>query len=196
MQRRLLAQLTFRSTTIPGGDPPVRTAVLSQSGAYSTIVRFPPAWRRPSAGAYPVGELVIVLEGALTVTATTVRRGETLWIPPMARRVSSESRRGALCFARFSGPPVWQEGGGDRKSLAVARPGRSEASPFGVAGRRFDVVEGPGIWLLDHLPAADAPGPVEILARNECTWVRADTGERMPAVAGPCWVVLPHPPTT
>jgi hypothetical protein len=198
MERAELDGLVRRAADIPGSTLPVDMARLGGGdpppggSALSAIVWFPPGWERPSKGAYTVDETVVVWEGDLTVSGVTVRTGELLWVPPTAARTASSSSGGAVCFARFSGPPRWREGAGDDLPCRAPAPGNEQPSPLDVAGRLLDTGAGPQVWLLDGLPATLAPRHLEVFAPDDGTWLRAEPGEALPALRGRCWVLLPR----
>jgi hypothetical protein len=190
LEQRLLRALKWREAPIPGGTPPAHMVRLPGRETFSAMVRFPPGWRRPTAGAYAVDETVVVLTGDLTVNGVTVHGERLLWIPSMASRVDSLSHGGALCFARFSGPPIWQEGAGERLPLAAPTPGQPAITPLGVWGYALDTHGGPDVWVSDGLPAMSTPRALEVIAPQAGMWLRAGAGDRLPGLRGRCWTVL------
>ncbi|QKW36787.1 hypothetical protein HUT06_24455 [Actinomadura sp. NAK00032] len=176
--------LPWKAFTIPGSNEPVRLLRLEvdADGSSTSLVRFPPGWRRPGPGRYACGEEFVVLGGALTVSGVAYGPGDRGWIAPGATRRASVSSGGALALAWFSGVPAWTEGegapadpsGGRVPLLSVPVPeaglvlrtgGDREARLYERAPARF----GPAVRVL--WPAG-ADGP---------RWTAFGPGEPLPA---------------
>lgn len=148
--------------------------------ARSLLVRFPPGWRRPGPGCYPCAEEVLVIEGAITVSGTTVRAGEYAFFPPYVTRRASRSTSGCLALAWFSAAPRWSAGtagataGVVRTSIAqLRRPAGGE-----VQGSAHLVEQAAGV--------ADAP--TEVVSTTSWHWCFRAAGDRFPALTPPLLV--------
>ncbi|MEU4821964.1 hypothetical protein AB0H37_08850 [Actinomadura sp. NPDC023710] len=142
----LRPDLPWKPLTIPGSGPPVelvRLEIDPADGSSTSLVRFPPGWRRPGAGHYLCGEEFVVLEGRLTVSGVAYGPGERGWIRSAVTRRDSRSEAGALALAWFSGVPAWVDGdtgtppepsGGRTRLLTVPVPDAGLLLRSGSAG--------------------------------------------------------------
>ena len=94
---------------MPDSSGPVQLARLpdQDDACFRALVRFPPGWRRDIAGYYTVSEEILIVEGALSIDATTARVGDWLWIPANELRAVTTAPEGCLAFACFGGVPRW-----------------------------------------------------------------------------------------
>lgn len=153
------------------------------------LVRFPPGWARPVAGAYEAAEELVVLDGDLTMSGQTYGPGDWAYFPAGWLRDGSESQGGMLGLARFDGPARWVRGVGDHTGALRARlsPDALDEPVRGALGTGWPLRDTltEQVWFLSSL-AAGAPSPfdVEIFDLAARTWVFIDEGVALPEVTG------------
>jgi hypothetical protein len=195
--------LKWSEFRIPDSSPPVHLARLHtvESGAFSTLVAFPPGWSRPKTGHYDVVEEMLILEGSFRMSGIDYDMGHYAWLPPGDDRTDSSSPSGALTLAWFGGPTRWSRGPGEpeKETGRVVRNWRAEPavpSPLG-AGRARLLREDDrrSTWMLDQVPASRSlSATVELFSLPDRVWTRVEPGVRLPDLSGPAYCrILPGP---
>lgn len=177
------ADLPWSRVRLEGADADVDLVELHRdplTRARSLLVRFPPGWRRPGPGFYACAEEVLVIEGAVSVSGTTVSAGEYAFFPPFLTRTASLSPSGCLALAWFSAAPRWSMGTAGATDAvvhtSVAQLRRSAGNE--VQGSAHLVEQADGV--------ADAPA--EVVSTTSWRWCFRDEGERIPSLAPPLLV--------
>jgi hypothetical protein len=158
-----------------GTRPDVAVRMLSlddETGASSTLVRYPPGWARPEPERLAADEELLVLSGSLIVGGQRFRPFDYGFWPAGWERPASSSPDGAVVVTFFSAEPALATSGMDEHGPArlvehlspLEQPWTGNFHPEFPpgAGRRFlrqDPVSGEQTWLLGTLPLRSGRKP-------------------------------------
>ncbi len=146
----------------------------AESGASTTLVRFPPGWRRPGVGHYLVDREMYILSGDLTISGVRYTEHTYCFLPAGYSRVDSFSEAGALVLAFMSGTAAWVASDAAPDSLDQQRlirflnlfegPWTGNFHPQFPAGAgrkwlRRDPVTADESWILGTLPLRNGRRP-------------------------------------
>ena len=165
--------------TIPDGIPPVRLTRLkidSTTGASTSLVVFPPGWRRDVTGSYAASEDFLVIAGSLNVSGIRLGAGDLGGIPAGALRWSSFTEEPTRTLAWFSGAGNWAPSSEDTATRPTWRlASRHLGSADGVSlptdgqdGQRAEIRLGP----------FEAAVGSEIVNLDTFTWFEVDAEHR------------------
>jgi len=168
--------MPFESISVPSDSvtPPISVKRLSidrDSGASSSLVQFPPGWRRNATGHYLRDEEFYVLAGDLTISGVRYTEHTYAFLPAGYTRSESFSEGGALLMAFFDRSGPWIDGGATFGEQRLVRfmnmfeePWTGNFHPqFPVgAGRKWlrrDPVTTDETWILGTLPLRNGRRP-------------------------------------
>lgn len=190
----------WREFSIPDGQPPVlvrRLFLDPLTNGVTTLVRFPPGWRRPVTGYYPVEEEALFLEGSFGMTGVVYPGVTYAFFPTGYSREDSVSTAGALAVASFGGRADWLRGSTATASAASVRVADWRKLPlsdsFSLSGARLLREHAAGsTWMFEHAPSGRAPvdATIELISLADHNWVRVAPGNAIPALSGPVYCRL------
>jgi hypothetical protein len=143
----------------------------TDTGASSSLVRYPAGWRRSGPVHYAADDEFYVLSGDLTISGTTYQEHRYGFLPAGFTQVGAYSERGALVVRFLSGgtPPASGQGVHDEQRLVrcldmFEQPWTGNFHPqFPVgAGRKWlrrDPVTTDETWILGTLPLRNGRRP-------------------------------------
>ena len=190
----------WRELTIPDGQPPVlvkRLFIDPLTHGVTTLVRFPPGWRRPATGYYVVEEEALFLEGSFRMTGLEYPGVTYAFFPAGFSREDSVSVAGALAIASFGGRADWVRGSTTTDSLASVRVAdwrkQPVSDPPGLRGARLLRKHAEGsTWIFERAPSGSAPvdAVMELTSLADHGWARVAAGAAIPALRGPVYCRL------
>jgi hypothetical protein len=188
----------WRELVIPDGEPAVLVHRLFSdpgTGALTTLVRFPPGWRRPHSGHYVVEEEALFLDGSFEMSGLEYHAGTFAFFPAGYHRESSIAPNGAMALAWFGGRADWHRGMSAASALEAIRIAdwkqlpHTEPPPLpGLEGARLLRRHASGsTWILDRGPGGQTPEKVtvELLSLSDLTFVRLGAGASIPKLVAP-----------
>jgi hypothetical protein len=157
--------IPFERGLYGGARPDVLVRTLSRdddSGASSTILKYPPGWSRRDAHALAADEEIFVLEGSLELNGKIYGKHFYAHLPKGFTRTSMASPGGAVVLTFFSAEPSLGAAGGNIDSRRLVEHCDTRRMP-GITGKRPHMNSGD--W--------DASGTV-----HKSLYVDPDSGER------------------
>jgi quercetin dioxygenase-like cupin family protein len=169
--------MPFESVEVDGASQSIgvkRLSVDQDSGASSSLVQFPPGWRRPGRGHNQHDEEFYVLAGDLTVSGVHYTEHTYAYLPSGYTCGDSTSKAGALVLAFHDRRGQWVEGEAPAGTLDERRlvlclnmfeaPWTGNFHPqFPVgAGRKWlrrDALTADETWILGTLPLRNGRRP-------------------------------------
>jgi hypothetical protein len=192
----------WRELAIPDGQPPVlvqRLFVDPITAGVTTLVRFPPGWRRPVTGYYVVEEEALFLEGSFHMSGLDYPGVTYAFFPAGYGRDDSVASDGMLAIASFGGRAEWRRGSAATDSAGMVRIAEwqkmSDTDLVEMSGSRGRLLRrhaAGSTWILERAPSGHAPAGtvVELFSLADHTWARISAGTAMPAFAGPVYCRL------
>src|SRR5712691_11187370 len=122
--------MPFESMSLTGGGvtTPIGVKRLStdeETGASSSLVQFPPGWRRPGTGHYLRDEEFYLLSGDLTISGVRYTEHTYAFLPSGYARTRTFSEGGAVLMAFFDRRGAWTDGEAPAATLDERRLVRS-----------------------------------------------------------------------